>query len=162
MMLDQAPIPEGMKQLGRFCAHVRRAEPVPAELLEHFADAFEDIANGMPPDKALGIAKPRGGQANLDLRKRNYEVELAAAVHIERDKPGRRNIAVCCHDLQDQYPEKASYIQDCYERHRAAGRALLTSFQLQRAGKTLESIAPMVEAKLQGVFSPPKNLAPSK
>lgn len=182
MMVGIAAIPEGMKQMSRFCAHVRLGREVPRELLEHFATAFEQIGEAVAAGKpaasaaasALGIATKRGHQPALGPSKKNAEIELAAAVWIERWKKPRRNIPQCCYEVARLYgfPERESYVQDCYERWRAQGRAYAQYTKASSEGDCrdgsdsnrqalLKMMESLLKSEAQGVLSRPKNL-PSK
>lgn len=138
---------EGQRRLYQFCAHVRNDEPLDAKLLDELVICFEKIIwDREKPGAALGLST-RGAPKKPDPQRFWRRIEIAAAVINVKRKNPRQTIRRIADSLVESYGEKASYIEDCYEKHKKEGKiALLPKseaiIEFLKLGHTLISLTP--------------------
>jgi hypothetical protein len=154
-LLARATAPDQLTPAQRaifeFCAAVRRGEPVPPALLLDLAEKFERIMGGEDAAHALGLAKRRGAQTRRNPQEYWRRVHIAATVLQAKRHNRRMTIAALADALVPEFSEKASFIVDCYERHRAIAPHYLAAAQspvsAARIGK-IRDLAALPSAKL--------------
>ena len=120
--ITTADTPLGEQHMKAFITAVKAGTQPAPETLTFFAGAFEEVLAGEKTlKKALKLAKPKGGNREIDHMGKN----ILAAVMVEERRPEYKNYAKTYEAIEEETGIKFSTLQRWHEKYKTTARAVL-------------------------------------